>query len=99
MHDSGGNYLDTHRLPEGDLCAFCGESRNVLGGSYAPEQLRVEEALERSGLFSAKKISEFEVDNDDLKDMGVDDEPWDPQDTSWERMTGGATEGCDWYQS
>ena len=44
----------------------------------SPEQLRVEEALERSGLFSSNKSSEFEVDNDDLKDMGLDD----PQDTS-----------------
>ena len=48
----------------------------------SPEQLRIEEALERSGLFSSNKGSEFEVDNDDLKDMGLDDEPWDPQDTS-----------------
>lgn len=49
----------------------------------SPEPLRIEEALERSGLFFTKKDSKFEADDDDPKDMGLDDEPWDPQDTSW----------------
>lgn len=54
----------------------------------SPEQLRVEEALERSGFFSANKNFQFEVDDDDPEDMGVDDEPWDPQDTSWRAYDG-----------
>ncbi|WP_297361266.1 hypothetical protein [Acidiferrobacter sp.] len=54
----------------------------------SPEQLRIEEALGRSGLFSANKNSQFEVDDDDPKDMGLDDEPWDPQDTSWRAYDG-----------
>ena len=65
----------------------------------SPEQLRIEEALERSGLFSSNKSSEFEVDNDDLKDWVWTMNLRTPKIQAGECMTGGMTEGCDWYRS